>query len=77
MTRAMTKAVKTVTGSVPKINLQADPPGTAVGFASDSSGEDGAFHLLPAEALRYQRFSANSAEANGSGRRTDSKVAET
>lgn len=50
MTRAMTKDAKTVIGLVSKINLQADPPGTAVGFGSDSSGEDGAFHLLPAAA---------------------------
>lgn len=77
MTRAMTKGVKTVTGLVSKINLQADPPGMVVGFGSDSSGEDEAFHLLPAEALRYQQFSANSAEANDCGKRTDFKIAET
>lgn len=68
MTRAMTKDVKTVIGLVSKINLQADPLGMAVGFGSDSSGEDDAFHLLPAEALRYQQFSANSAGANERGK---------
>lgn len=64
MTRAMTKDAKTVIGLVSKINLQVDPLGMAAGFGSDSSGEAEAFHLLPAEALRYQPFSANSAEAN-------------
>lgn len=77
MTRAMTKDVKTVIGLVSKINLRADPPGMAVGFGTDSSGEDEAFHLLPAEAWRYQRFSASSAEASECGKWTDSRVVET
>jgi len=49
MTGAMTKDVKTVISLVSKINLQADPSGVAAGFGSDSSGEEDAFHLLPAE----------------------------
>lgn len=72
----MTKDVKTVIGLVSKINLQADPLGMAVGFGSDSSREDEAFHLLPAEALRYQQFSANSAGANECGEWTDTRIAE-
>lgn len=48
--------MKTVMGLASKRNLQADPPGMAVGFGSDSAGEDGAF--LPSAASRGFKGSA-------------------